>query len=184
MRVILAAMMEKRCDQTSHCQDESDENDCKLIIMKNYNKNIAPFSVDKTTEEVKAVKVFTSAKVIDILDINEVAQSFQVKFTLLLSWYDHRVIYHDLKHNRLANSPTLEEVAMLWIPGIIFDNTEHNDVLIHDNLAKVTVSREGKGISADETIVDEVDIFKGSENKLTLDKSFTKTVKCIYQLQL
>ena len=176
--------MEKRCDQTPHCQDESDENDCKLIIMKNYNKNIAPFSVDKTTEEVQAVKVFISAKVIDILDINEVAQSFQVKFTLLLSWYDHRLIYHNLKHNRLANSPTLEEVAMLWIPGIIFDNTEHNDVLIHDNLAKVTVSREGKGISADETIVDEVDIFKGSENKLTLDKSFTKTVKCIYQLQL
>ena len=62
LRVISAAMMEKRCDQTSHCQDESDEKDCNLIMMKNYNKNIAPFSVDKTTEEVKAVKVVTSAK--------------------------------------------------------------------------------------------------------------------------
>ena len=38
------------------------------IVIK-VNKNIAPFSVDKTTEEVKAVTVLISAKVIDILDI-------------------------------------------------------------------------------------------------------------------
>ena len=32
--------MSMRCDQTPHCPDESDEQDCKIIIMKkNYNQN-------------------------------------------------------------------------------------------------------------------------------------------------
>ena len=82
--------IEKRCDQTSHCQDESDEMNCKLIIMKNYNKNIAPFSVDQTNDTIIPVKVNVSANVIDILSINEVDQSFELKISLLITWYDYR----------------------------------------------------------------------------------------------
>ena len=176
--------MDKRCDQTAHCQDKSDENNCKLIIMENYNKNIAPFTVNQTNDEINAVNVNISAKIINILKINEVEQSFQVKIILLLTWYDYRLMYHNLKESRMENSPTLEEMAKLWIPKIVFDNTEHNDVMKMDDLAEVTISREGISTSADETIVDEVEIFKGSENKINFDKGFTKTVECIYQLQL
>ena len=33
-----------RCDQTSNCQDESDEDDCRMIFQKdNYKKTVAPF---------------------------------------------------------------------------------------------------------------------------------------------
>jgi hypothetical protein len=46
--------MSKRCDQTAHCQDESDEKDCKLVVMKkNYNKNIAPFTVDPDNDKIE-----------------------------------------------------------------------------------------------------------------------------------
>ena len=39
--------MNQRCDQTAHCEDSSDEKNCKLVLMEeNYNKNIAPFSVN------------------------------------------------------------------------------------------------------------------------------------------
>ena len=33
-------------------------------------------------------------------------------------------------------------------------------------------------------MLDEINIFKGSENKITFDKVYTKTLKCIYELQL
>ena len=37
--------IEKRCDQTSHCNDQSDEENCRIINMKtSYNDKIAPFS--------------------------------------------------------------------------------------------------------------------------------------------
>ena len=36
----------KRCDQIVHCRDESDEEDCRLLVLKKgYNKNIIPFTV-------------------------------------------------------------------------------------------------------------------------------------------
>ena len=176
--------MNKRCDQTPHCKDKSDEEDCKLIIMENYNTNIAPYTVNTENDEVEAVKVNISVKVIEILNINEVQQSFQLKFSLFLTWYDYRLVYHNLKASRIANSPSKEEVAKLWMPKIIFDNTEHNDIMTLDDLAEVTISKEGSTLMSDDTVVDEIEIFKGSENKITFDKGFTKTVRCIYQLQL
>ena len=63
-------------------------------------------------------------------------------------------------------------------------NTENNEMVAIDPLAKVTVSREGIFELSDETVVDEINIFKGSENKITFDKVYTKTLKCIYELQL
>ena len=176
--------IERRCDQTPHCQDESDEMNCKLIIMKNYNKNIAPFTVNQTNDEMIPVRVNISASVVNILKINEVDQSFQLKISLLIAWYDYRLVYHNLKESRIENSPTLDEVEKLWIPKIVFANTENNDIMKMDDLAEVTISREGTSTPADESIVDEIEIFKGSENRIYYEKGFTKTLECIYQLQL
>ena len=85
--------------------------------------------------------------------------------------------YHNLKENRIANSPSFEVTEKLWIPRIIFDNTRNNDVMALDDLAKITISKEGKSTPSDETNVDEIEIFKGSENKIYFEKGFTKTVK-------
>ena len=177
--------MDKRCDQTAHCEDGSDEKNCNLVLMEeNYNKNIAPFNVDQVTEKIEAVQINISTEVIDILNINEVEQTFKIKFRLVLSWFDFRLVFHNLKGSRIANSPSIQEVEKLWIPNIVFDNTENNDVITIDPFAKVTISKEGVFVSADETVVDEVNVFKGSENQISFDKIYTKTLKCIYQLQL
>ena len=47
--------MDKRYDQTTHCQDKSDENNCKLVIMENYNKNLAPFTVNHSNDEIDEI---------------------------------------------------------------------------------------------------------------------------------
>ena len=177
--------MSKRCDQTAHCEDKSDEKNCKLVIIEdNYNKNLAPFTVDPKTDIIEAVKINVSSEILDILKIDEVEQALEVKFRLLLSWYDVRLIFHNLKVSSMANSPSSDEAEQLWIPNIIFDNTKDNDVITFDTLAKFTISREGTLIPSDETVVDEINVFNGFENKITYDRIFTKEVKCIYQLQL
>ena len=36
----------RRCDQIVHCRDESDEEDCRLVVLKKgYKKDIIPFTV-------------------------------------------------------------------------------------------------------------------------------------------
>ena len=52
-----------------------------------------------------------------------------------------------------------KEVQKLWIPSIIFGNTENNDVIASDPLAKVTISKEGVFELSGETVVDEINIF-------------------------
>merc|ERR1712105_113633 len=125
--------MSKRCDQVPHCHDESDELNCQVVLMKsNYNKNIAPFTADPATDTIAPVQVNVSAKIIDILKISEVEQVFEVKIQLILSWYDYRLTFNNLKTKKIANKPTWEETERIWIPNIIFANTKNNDVIVLD----------------------------------------------------
>ena len=41
--------------------------------------------------------------------------------------YDYRIKYLNLKNTRSQNSLALEDVQRLWIPFLVFDNTEKNE---------------------------------------------------------
>ena len=58
-------------------------------------------------------------------------------------------------------------------------DTEQNEVTGLESLARVTIARMGEITPADET-----NISQGLENKIVFDIIYTKTLKCIYQLQL
>ena len=81
--------------------------------------------------------------VIDIIKIEEVDHVYILKFRLVLEWYlillnltnnracydryDYRIKYLNLKNTRSQNSLALEDVQRLWIPFLVFDNTEKNE---------------------------------------------------------
>ena len=90
--------MEKRCDQIADCGDESDENNCKLLVFKeNYQKNIAPFTIDTKKRELSPVKVNVSTSLMSILAISEFDHTIDLKLGITLKWYENRVLYHNLK---------------------------------------------------------------------------------------
>ena len=41
--------------------------------------------------------------------------------------YDYRIKYLNLKKTRSQNALSLEDVHRLWIPFLVFDNTEKNE---------------------------------------------------------
>ena len=41
--------------------------------------------------------------------------------------YDYRIKYLNLKKTRSQNALSLEDVHKLWIPFLVFDNTEENE---------------------------------------------------------
>ena len=72
-------------------RDESDEDDCKTIVMKeNYSKTIAPFFYDTEKNENLPARVNVSMSVIDVLNIKEVDHTYNLKFKLRLQWFDYR----------------------------------------------------------------------------------------------
>ena len=47
----------------------------------------------------------------------------------------------------------------------------------------MTVTREGAFIRSALEVVDETEIYTGSENRLTMNQTYTREFQCIYQLQ-
>ena len=89
------------------------------------------------------MNINVSMSVIDIIKIEEVDHVYILKFRLVLEWYlillnltnnracydryDYRIKYLNLKNTRSQNSLALEDVQRLWIPFLVFDNTEKNE---------------------------------------------------------
>ena len=50
-------------------------------------------------------------------------------------------------------------------------------------MTTVTVTRESNFTRSEVDLVDEIEVFKGSENKLTMNQTYTREFQCKYQLQ-
>ena len=177
--------IEQRCDQTSNCQDESDEENCGILFMKdNYNQKIPPFQFDKIKQENIPVNVNVSMSVIDIIKIKEVDHVYTLKYRLTLVWYDYRLKYYNLKQSQSLNALALHEVEKLWIPFLVFDNTENNEATRGTSDTEITLAREGEFVRSEDHVVEEINIFDGASNRITFEQVYTKTFKCVYKLHI
>ena len=104
--------MEERCDQITHCRDESDEDNCKLIVFKdNYNNKVPPFTVNPDKSLVP-VKVKVSTSLMNVLAISEFSHIIDLKLGITLKWYENRVFYHNLKTEEALNVLSDREVRI------------------------------------------------------------------------
>ena len=155
-----------------------------LVMKDNYNKKIAPFDFDYVNSRVIPVNVNISMAVMDVLSISEVDLVYVLKFRFLMVWYDYRLKYHNLKRKRSLNSLSREEIERLWIPFVVFSNTENQEATKGGDETEVTVSREGDFTESSFNVMDEINIFEGLDNGIMFQQVYSKTLKCVYQLQL
>ena len=166
-------------------RDESDEDNCEMLVMKaTYNSKIAPFAFDYVKSEVIPVNVNVSMAVIDVLSISEKDLVYVLKFRFLMVWYDYRLKYHNLKESRSLNSLGREDIDKLWIPFIVFSNTEKSESTKGNDETEVTISREGDFAESAVNVMEEINIFDGNQNRITFQQIYSKTFKCLYQLHL
>ena len=92
--------------------------------------------------------------------------------------------FYNLKVSRSSNALSSDEAARLWIPFVVFENTENNDATRGNEDTEVTITREGKFIRSTFDIIEEKNIFRGDQNRITFQQVYTKSFKCEYQLQL
>ena len=180
--------MEQRCDQVVQCRDESDEVNCRRLILKSsYEKTIPPITtISATNFTVVPVPVNISLLLMKVVEIEEVDHSIHLQFQIILEWKETRATYLNLKSDTSLNTLTDEDINHLWLPLVIYDNTDQKETTrlgaMWEWSTTVTVTREGEFTRSGMEVVDEVEIFQGGENRLTMYQTYTHEFQCVYQL--
>ena len=157
-----------------------------LVIENSYNKKVAPFSTASDTDlTIIPVPVNITMVLMNILEIAEVEHIIELKFGIMLEWYENRALFYNLKDEITLNALTQSEINKLWTPYVIYQNTDKSEAvrLGGDVDTIITVTREGEFTRSDMSIADEKEIFRGSENKMTMNQTDSKRFHCTYQLQ-
>ena len=87
------------------------------------------------------------------------------------------------------NALTDVEIETLWLPLILYDNTDQKvttrlgEYGNGEWMTFVTVTREGNFTRSGLDEVDEIEIFEGAENRLTMNQTYTWEFQCKYELQ-
>ena len=138
--------MSERCDQVRDCRDGTDEDECQLIVMmKGYNKKIPPLS--KKNSEIVPVQVNVTIRLLKVMDINEVDATIDLQFEIILEWVDDRLTYNNLKTKSSLNALTDEDIRNVWLPLVIYENTDKKETtrlgVEWEWTTSVTITREG-----------------------------------------
>ena len=114
----LCVPMQKRCDQTFDCMDDSDEMGCQMLHLKtNYKKTIPP----------KGASVNVSIDILKMVSIEEITHSTNIQFQVALEWQDDRMLFHNLKEKSSLNKIEDSVIRELWLPVVIYENTDQKE---------------------------------------------------------
>ena len=95
--------------------------------------------------ESSTLQVEVSGQIWTILNILEVGQLTKIQFELVLKWFDARLQFYNLKDNIKMNSLLPEEKQKIWVPRIIFQNTEGQLTTMNDEKSLINVLKLKNG---------------------------------------
>ena len=112
--------------------------------------------------------------------IEDTKNEVDLKVSAKVTWKESRALYRNLKINSEANILKAEEKAKLWIPKLVFQNSQvkYNTV---DNLSgtKLLILRQGKATQAGFEVAEDTDYYSGQENTVVMTLTATLKIKCV-----
>ena len=117
-----------------------------------------------------------------VQDIQEVAQYLELKLKISLQWMDARVSFYNIKPDEDMNMLSLDEQLTLWTPTIVFWNTKEQLRTINDKSTFASIKREGKGSIIDKEVNEDIEVYSGSENGITISRVYSMQFFCEYQM--
>ena len=106
----------------------------------------------------------------------------EVRFKLMLSWFDANVKWINLKEDKSLNILSQNSVDLLWMPQIAFKNADGIRNLMIDEFALVSINKSSDGQVLQ--YPDEVDIqeyFLSSENPIEYEREYHQILHCDFE---
>ena len=112
--------LEWRCNDKDDCPDGTDEIGCRTVSLpKSYNKAIS------SSNNISNLN--TTVEILNILSINENEGKIRVTMSLIMEWYDSRLLFFNLKDKPELNMLEEKEVDLIWKPEVAYVNVEQKD---------------------------------------------------------
>ena len=106
-----------------------------------------------------------------------------MKFKISLQWVDARVTYYNIKPKESMNSLSLDEQLSLWTPTIIFWNTKEQLRTANDKITFASIKREAPGSMVDKAVNEDIEVFSGAENRITISRVYSIQFYCEYDMR-
>ena len=179
----------QRCDQLPDCRDESDEQNCNILVLKEgYNKNVVPMISNQGRKEM--VNVSISIDLLKLVDIKEKDYSIKIQFSITLDWMENRATYQNLKLDKSLNALTQNDIDKLWLPRVIYENTDQKETTRLGEYGhgewetRVVVNRQSNFRMGGLDNINEIEIFNGAENNLIMTQTYTHEFQCEYDFSM
>ena len=153
--------------------------------MKHYGENYNPYMADISFDENSKILPATanvSINLIKITGIKEIDMKFAVKFNLFMDWVDTRLTWMHLLNNRSLNLLSANEIGNIWIPTMVFRNTEQEVKISADNDSMILIDKV-TDFKTDRSDLYETAYFSGSENPISYSRKYTLDFLCQFELQ-
>ena len=137
-------------------------------------------------KNMKPVQVKVSLLLYKVVAIVEEDHSIELQFQITLEWKENRATYLNLKNESYMNALSKEDIKRMWLPLVVYTNTDQQETtrlgVDWEWSTNVVVKREGNFERSEPEVLDEIEIFKGDENSLSMVQSYTHEFQCVYQL--
>ena len=88
------------------------------------------------------------------MSLDEAQSSMTIQLKLTVEWIDSRLEFVNLKNKQEMNTLTPEELDQIWMPTLVFSNTQNKQLAYFRNNSITTVQpNEGKRVSNHKTFV-------------------------------
>ena len=143
-----------------------------------------PSSSANATSSTDTEPVWLSVEVLSILSISEVGNSMALQFALQLAWRDKRLTMLNLNAEVDRNTLTAAERRAIWLPNVVFYNTEDKWESENDGKAFVTVDRQGGHARLPLTALHSAYIYKGEDNPLAVSRVYSHSFLCDFDMSV
>ena len=109
---------------------------------------------------------------------------YKLRVQVTLSWFDPRITFRNLKENERDNILNDSEKSKIWLPTLIFTNSNFGQRTLADNESSLIIKRLGKPTKNPINEIYEDYLYKGAENPLVLSRFYTATLQCAFQLRV
>ncbi|KAG0726719.1 Gamma-aminobutyric acid receptor subunit rho-3 [Chionoecetes opilio] len=173
----------QRCDLKFDCRDKSDESGCQLVRFPPIYRPDLPPVVNSRNNESSPLPV-TVRVIIESADVDTPSMHMHVNLNVSMTWQEARLNFLNLNEDYTLNRVPYETMRKVWVPVIDFTNTKGIHITQTDHQATMVVNMHGKPKLGDETRPEELEVYPGPENPMSVRRKYSITFQCQFHLKM